>query len=254
MEIAAGLARRGVNVEEFKELMARTKPLVAAQDRVLEVSPGLQMLLPNQTLVRGTTLSFIAQRQSSGLTSLAFALASHATQNGSWCAALGLSDLGLGGVRDLGVDLERVALVPRVEADSETWGSVASALIDTCDVVIIRVPRDRAGVKYERVVHRLVTRARQRDAVLFVLSPFAIGDVQFRVTKTHWEGIGKGHGHLQARQIDAQVSGKASASRERSISLWLPDVSGKIRCEERTMPETVVEPDVRHLHILPNAS
>src|SRR6476660_8273685 len=90
----------------LEELAQRARPVVLSGDERLPVLPALEPLLPGAGLRRGSVVAV------SGSTSLLCALLAGASQAGSWCAVVGLPDLGLVAAAGLGVALERLALVP----------------------------------------------------------------------------------------------------------------------------------------------
>jgi hypothetical protein len=83
----------------------------------------------------------------------------------------------------------------------------------------------------------LTARARERQAALVVLleGPGAWpegGDLALSVGAVEWEGIGRGHGHLQGRRAEVRVSGRRAAGRVSECSLWLPAGSGAVENAE----------------------
>ena len=54
------------------------------------------------------------------------------------------------------------------------------------------------------------------------------GDLALTVGAIAWEGVGRGHGHLQGRRAEVRVSGRRSAGRPMECSLWLPASSGVV--------------------------
>ena len=48
-----------------------------------------------------------------------------------------------------------------------------------------------------------------------------------------WEGVGRGHGHLQGRRAEVRVSGRRAAGRAAECSLWLPAGSGVVEATRR---------------------
>ena len=103
-----------------------------AGERLLPVVPALQALLPGRGLRRGST---VAVNRSAAL---ALALVAGASAAGSWVAAVGLPDLGMVAAAEVGIDLERLALVPAPGA--RAWPAVVAALLDAVDVVLVRSP------------------------------------------------------------------------------------------------------------------
>ena len=217
------------------QLRVRTRPVALAEEERLPVLGALAGLFPGGGLRRGTTVSVGG---SGGSTSLALALLAGPSQAGSWTAVVGCPDLGLVAAAELGVDLERLALVPWPGAGGQ-WPTVVSALLDAVDVVAVRPPgRAKAGD-----VRRLTAKARERGAVLLPVGPASwpdAADVRLAVTGSRWDGLGPGHGRLAACQVDLTVSGRGSAARERRVTLWLPDHHGEVSAqtgtEHRFMP------------------
>jgi hypothetical protein len=195
---------------------ANTRPVATADTRILEV-PGTLGALLDGGVRRGSTL-VIGSR--AGGVSLALALAAAASGEGAWAAAVGLPSLGLRAAAELGVGLERLALVP---APGERWPAVVAALLDGMDLLLLGLP----GPVRSADARRLVARTRERGTVLVVLEhsesrwPEA-PDFRLSVAGARWEGLGCGHGHLRRRRLDVLVSGRRAASRERRAALWLP--------------------------------
>ena len=188
-----------------------------ADERLLPVVPALQPLLPGQGLRRGTT---VAVGRSAAL---ALALVAGASVAGSWVAAVGLPDLGIVAAAENGIVLERLALVPAPGA--RAWPTVVAALLDAVDVVLVRPP---AGLPAGQA-RRLAARARERGAVLVPLGAWSEpADLRLTVVASNWQGLGQGHGRLQARRVEVVAGGRGAAARERRLPLWLPAADGTI--------------------------
>jgi hypothetical protein len=188
-----------------------------ADERLLPVAPALQPLLPGQGLRRGTT---VAVGRSAAL---ALALVAGASAAGSWVAAVGLPDLGIVAAAESGIVLERLALVPAPGA--RAWPTVVAALLDAVDVVLVRPP---AGLPAGQA-RRLAARARERGAVLVPLGAWSEpADLRLTVVTSSWQGLGQGHGRLQARRVEVVAGGRGAAARERRLPLWLPAPDGTI--------------------------
>src|SRR5204863_1388353 len=97
--------------------------------------------------------------RSLGATTLLLALLAVASQAGSWCAVVGVPTLGAAAAAEVGVALDRLALVPYPGPD---WATVVAALLDGVDVVVAATPGPVAAV----VTGRLSARARHRGSVL----------------------------------------------------------------------------------------
>lgn len=221
---------------------------------LLEVAPAMAAVLPEGGLRRGATV-VVGGGEGLGATSLVLALLALPTQRGSWCAALGLSALGAAAAEELGVDLTHLALVP---APGRQWATVAAALLDGLDVVVVRPP----NLVSPPDARRLSARARNRRAALVVLAsgpsslrptaaataaplgPAVAGsgalvrqvttawpgsDLRLAVTTSEWVGPGAGFGHLRERQVEVMVWGPAAAGRTSHHRLWLPAAEGGAR-------------------------
>jgi hypothetical protein len=199
---------------------ARCRPVATADTRLLEVSGALGALVDG--VRRGSTLVI---GSASGGVSLALSLVAAATGEGAWAAAVGLPWLGLVAAAELGVSLDRLALVP---APGDRWPGVAAALLDGMDLLLLGVP----GRVRPADARRLTTRARERGTVLVVLELSGtrcwpeVPDLRFSIAGATWEGLGAGHGHLRARRMEVVVAGRRAASRERRALLWLPGPAG----------------------------
>jgi hypothetical protein len=56
----------------------------------------------------------------------------------------------------------------------------------------------------------------------------AAPDLWLAVAASAWQGLGQGHGRLEARRVEVVVGGRGAAARERRASLWLPAPDGTI--------------------------
>jgi hypothetical protein len=205
--------------------------VATADTRILEVPGALGALLQGGVR-RGSTL-VIGSR--AGGVSLALTLAAVTTSEGAWAAAVGLPSLGLRAAAELGVALERLALVPD---PGERWPAVVAALVDGMDLLLLGLPDParstsarstpaRSSTVRSVDARRLVARTRERGTVLVVLESSGsrwpeTPDLRLSVADARWEGLGCGHGHLRRRRLEVLVSGRRAATRERRATLWLP--------------------------------
>ncbi|TDB66107.1 MULTISPECIES: hypothetical protein, partial [unclassified Micromonospora] len=156
-------------------------PDPAGGHRTLPVAPELTGLLPYRGLRRGSTIAVSASRpRRSGGTSLVLALLAEASRAGSWCAVVGVPTLGAGAAAELGIALDRLALVPDPGPE---WPTVVAALIDGVDVVVTAVPQAVSA----SVAGRLAARARQRGCVLVPYGRWDGADVTLQVVRGVWE-------------------------------------------------------------------
>ncbi|QNO38717.1 hypothetical protein H4J02_06960 [Protaetiibacter sp. SSC-01] len=205
--------------EEIRRLQDRIRGMQRTRlaDRTLPTSEALAELLPEGALAAGG--SYVVD----GSTALALELLREPSRAGSWCAVVGVPDLGLEAAAAAGLDLERLVLVPQ---PGDQWLSVVSALVDAVAVVLVQPPaRARVG---DAAASRLASRLRQREAVLVSTRDWPRAHARLSVAESDWAGIGAGFGHLAARQVTVASSSPSWQGRTRSRRLWLPDATGAV--------------------------
>ncbi len=214
----------------LRDLAERARPVALAREQVLPVLPALHALMPGGALRRGSTVVITGE----AATSLALALAAAPSVAGSWVAAVGLPRLGLDAATELGLSLERLVLVPDVPPAS--WGAVVAALVGAADLVLMGPEPGGADRRVRATdARRLAARARERGSVLVVVDPRARStrsslqaDLRLSAGEVRWHGLGRGHGHLEARHVVIDADGRREAARPRRVSLWLPHACGEV--------------------------
>jgi len=222
---AADAERDGRDVrtqaDVVRELQARIRGMQRNRidTRALPTHPALAELLPGGALSAGGTYAVV------GSTILALALLQSASAAGAWCAVVGMPDLGLEAAAGLGLDLDRLVLVPH---PGDQWPAVVAALIDVVSIVLVTPPAPAQGVPPvgEAMAGRLSSRLRQREAVLVSLGDWPRADARLVVTESAWTGIGAGFGRLVGRQATVGSVASAWSGRTRSRRLWLPAPGG----------------------------
>jgi hypothetical protein len=228
---AAGPGRERAR-ESLALLAERTRPVSSSQTHLLPVVPPLVGLFPDGSLRRGSTIVVTglaavggADENAGGGISVALALLAAASEAGSWCALVGLPGLGAVAAHDIGIDLARLAVVPRPGA---AWAEVTAALIDGVDLVVLCPPFPPRPA----MARRLVARARERRSVLVVTSGRSgwpeHPDVHLSVSDMRWDGIGAGEGYLCKRRMTVTATGRRSSVRPRHHHLWLPSTTGAV--------------------------
>ncbi|MDA3647417.1 hypothetical protein LZ318_36255 [Saccharopolyspora indica] len=192
---------------------------VPGAGRVLPTRAELAAVLPWPGLRRGSTVAV------HGSVSLLFALLAEATASGSWAAVVGLAGISLVAAAETGVELARLAVVPRPGGDPV---GVVAALLDGVDLVVVGGARRIA----DSDARRLSARARNRGSVLLPFGPWAGAEVQLRCADASWRGIGQGHGYLRERAVTVHAGGRGAASRPRSCRLLLPGSGGALGVPE----------------------
>lgn len=207
--------------EQIRALQSRITQMQATRldTTALATHPALASLLPGGALQAGATYSV------AGSTTLLMTLLAGPSAAGAWGGVVGIPDFGAEAAKTLGVDLERLVLVPH---PGDQWMSVTAALADAVTVVVTR-PAGRIG---NAEAARLAARLRQRQATLIALGDWPGSDARIEVTQSTWSGLGRGHGYPQARL--ATVVATTRDGRSRSARLWLPDAQAQIRTEAGT--------------------
>ncbi len=204
------------HADVVRDLQARIRSMQRTRldTRSLPTHPALGELLPGGALEAGGSYAV------GDSTMLALALLQGPSAAGSWCAVVGVPDLGVEAAAGLGIDLERLVLVPH---PGEQWLSVVSALIDVVPVVLVKPPTREGRVRIgDAAASALASRLRQREAVLVSLGEWPRSDARLTVTESNWAGIGAGFGHLAARQVTVSSTSSSWAGRAKSRRLWLP--------------------------------
>ena len=199
--------------------------------RMLPVHPALAGLFPWDGLRRGVTVTV------RGSTSLLFALLASPTVTGSWAALVGMPDLGLRAASELGVAVERLALVRHPGANLP---AVVTALLDGMDLVAV----DPARLA-DSHLRRLSARARHRGAVLISTGPWPGADLELTLSRTRWTGIGDGHGFLEARETLVAARGRGVAARPARVEAYLPAAGGAVAAGPPPIPVRLFDGDWR---------
>lgn len=223
---------RSERLVRLRALAGDLSPLTLAQDRCLPVLSALEPVLPGG-LQRGTTVVL----DGPGTTALAHAVLAGPTRAGSWAACVGVASMGWAAAAEMGVALERVAVV---RSDERRAPQVFAALVDAFDVVVIGDEHRPA----QSEIRRLQSRARERGAVLLHLACPASGpwghghrnreqhsdgwgaDVRLECGAPTWSGVGQGWGHLVTRRTTVTVRGRRGFDRPQRVDLWLPGPDG----------------------------
>lgn len=220
----AGAALGGARVravETVHELQARIDALQRTRldTRLMPTHEAIADLLPGGGLREGAVYAL------SPSSALVMALLVGPSQAGSWCAVIGMPEFGVEAAEGMGIDLDRLVLVPH---PGDAWLTVAAAIADAVGVVVVRPGRAAS----DSAVAKLAGRLRERGATLLVLGPWPQAEAMISVTDSHWSGLGDGHGLLSEREVTLTVTTK-QAGRPRSGRLLLPDAELGIRRLDR---------------------
>jgi hypothetical protein len=180
----------------------------------LPTHPALGALLPGGGLRPGSSYTL-----GSSL-SLLFALLARPSQEGSWCAVIGMPGFGAEAAEKAGVDLSRLVLVPE---PGPRWLAVTATIADVLPVVAVRPP-SRAR---DADVSRLAARMRERGSVLLVQGTWPQTEAMIDVAGSRWTGLGDGYGMLTERELTVTVSSRRFPV-PRSARVLLPDRGGAL--------------------------
>jgi len=187
----------------------------SAQVAALPVHGALAPLFPEGGLRPGAAYTIDPSP------SLLFALIAEASREGSWCAAIGMPELGAEAAEGYGVELARFALVPD---PGPRWLAVASAVAEVFPVVAVRPPSPPRDAE----VARLSARLRDRGGVLLVQGPWPQAEAAIGLRDPQWTGIDRGHGVLTGRTVTVAASGRRSPV-PRTVRVQLPGPLGDVR-------------------------
>ncbi|MCK6212213.1 hypothetical protein KZX45_16850 [Georgenia sp. EYE_87] len=185
-------------------------------DRSLPVPQVLAPVFPGGALARGSVV------QVSGSTSVLLALAAAAATDGAWCALAAMPDVGWRAAAGAGLALDRVAVVPAPGPDA---AAVVGALTDGFDVLVV----GRCPALGERDRRSIAARVRTRGAVLLSTHDWPGAHLVLRATRSGWEGLGQGWGHLVDQELTVRATGRAGAAVAREVHVRVgPDGLGGV--------------------------
>lgn len=159
--------------------------------------------------------------------SLALLMLAGPSAQGAWCGVVGAPDLGVEAAVALGVDPARTVVVPE---PGERWLEVTAALVDVLALVVVRPPgrdglRSANGSVRAADASRLAARLRSRGSVLVPWGEWPGADARLNLSDVRWSGVGRGEGHLRARQATVAVRRGDAPARRRTLWFPAPDLS-----------------------------
>lgn len=164
-------------------------------------------------------------------------------------ACIDLPDMGWAAAAEIGVDMDRVAVV---RSSGAGFLAATAALVDAFDLVLCGASTPVTP----SVARKLAARARERGSVLVLLGPRAgvggvgaprrgwpeMPDVALSVVDSEWAGVGTGSGRLNRRRMTVEVGGRRGSNRARRVELLLPGPDGALAHLDRTEHRDVVVP------------
>lgn len=229
-QVLADLRRRIAAAQPSAALDA-TRHTVAPEwgGDVLPVAEALTGLLPRGGLPRGGVISIVSGggpagggapgdqavgSGSGGASSLLLSLLAGPERR--WSALVGLPGIGLLAAAELGVDLDRLVVVPDPGPDVL---QVLSVLADGVDLIAVGAPGGALGTPARLRV--LTGRLRQHGAVLLVSGQWPGADLVLSARHTGWVGIGRGTGRLRDRQLTVSVGGRRAGALGKEVTILL---------------------------------
>ncbi|MBO9577310.1 MAG: hypothetical protein J7480_00895 [Microbacteriaceae bacterium] len=125
---------------------------------------------------------------------------------GTWCAVVGMPELGIEHALEAGIDPERLVLVPH---PGERWLGVTAALAEVIGVIALRP----GGRVRDGEAVRLAARLRERETVLLAQGDWPGAEAAIAVESMTWTGLGDGHGYLDRGRMTVSVRSRRAAAR-----------------------------------------
>ncbi|RKT33504.1 hypothetical protein DEU34_2102 [Microbacterium sp. AG1240] len=217
------MARSAEAVSDIHELRAQLERMQGRRldAPVLPTHPAFTSLLPGGGLRPGSAYAL------SPSASLLLALMARPSQDGAWCGAIGMPELGAEAAERYGLDLDRLVFVPD---PGPRWLAVTATIAEVLPVVAVRPP-SRVS---EKEVARLAARLRDRGTVLLVQGAWPQAEATIDVADPRWAGLGDGHGYLSGRELTVTVTHRRSPGARRARML-LPAADGTVSLLEQAV-------------------
>jgi len=129
--------------------------------------------------------------------------------------------IGVEAMADLGVDLDRLVLVPD---PGSRWLTIATALSEVIPLIAVH-PRSRAS---DADTARLGARLRDRGCTMLVTARWPQSEATIAVEETEWHGLGSGWGLLAERTVTLRASGRRQEA-PRRVRVQMPTALGGVR-------------------------
>ncbi|MBT1002836.1 hypothetical protein KIH31_09480 [Paenarthrobacter sp. DKR-5] len=211
-ESAPAAAGAAAAASQVSTLQARIRQMQERRlgSKSIPTMPALARILPGGALQAGAAYSVL------GSASLGMALLSGPSAAGAWCSVVGIPSFGIEAAARCGINLERLVLVPD---PGNQWLTVTAALMDVMSLVLMRPPSKVSASDASRLGARL----RQRGSTLIALGEWPQSEATLRIENSSWDGLGSGHGHLQARLVTVSAGARSRGGKPRTARFWFPD-------------------------------
>ncbi|MGF3054996.1 hypothetical protein [Microbacterium sp. YY-01] len=185
---------------------------------IVPLLPALAPLMPEGGLQSGAVYTFTPSLR------LASALIAAATQQGAWCAVVGLPTFGIESAEAQGVDPERLIVVPHPH---QRWFSVISALSEVVSLIMVHPSTPISAAEAQRFQARL----RDRACTVLIASenyewPNKQGELW--LSQPEWRGLGNGWGVISECEVtvSARIRGLPAPRHQRVI---MPNAQGQVQ-------------------------
>lgn len=219
----AGLA--AVEAAVDPDVLEAIRPFTLSREHLLDVPEALAPLFPGGGLQRGWSVGVSGP----GAWTLVAAMMAPSLGDEGWMAVVGAPSVNLMAGAEVGLRMDRVLVVDAPPAGR--WGAVVAALLEAVQVVVVNPPTMVGG----RDARRIGSRLREQRGILIHLDgganwPTGL-DLALTCSTVAWQGIGLGHGYLRFRKLVVEGVGRRSASRSRSVSIWMPGTGGPLHAD-----------------------
>ncbi|WP_017794412.1 hypothetical protein [Leucobacter salsicius] len=186
-------------VHSLQQRISQMQPM-RLPERKLPTHPELRRLLPGAAIHAGTAYSVHGSWQ------LALAFLAEASSAGEWCGVIGCPAFGAESAAALGIALDRCVLIPNPGADA---AALAGTLSEALTVTLLHTPAQTPAGVAERIAARL----REHGSALVVTSAWPGTAASLSVTESRWEGLERGFGSLEARELTVATRSSRGTTR-----------------------------------------
>lgn len=137
-----------------------------------------------------------------------------AMPSGAWGGIVGMPDLGVEAAADLGVPIDRIALVPR---PGRAWLDVVASFADAMPLVLATSP----GRVTPTDAARLTARLRGAGSMLLIAGAWAGATTTIRRRSAEWHGLADGDGRLADGSLLVEVVGADGVPRAARVPIAL---------------------------------
>ncbi|MBB3039678.1 hypothetical protein [Hoyosella altamirensis] len=197
----------------------------SAEAEKLPVPGPFEAVLPGRRLAKGSILGITGSRF------VLLGLIASVTAAGGHVAVVGMPELSLLAVAEMGGELRRIAVIPDPGPDPV---EVAAVLLDGVDLVVLGM--GGTHVSYTRA-RALTARARSKKAVLVAVDgQWPQPEIVLESHVRAYRGLGRGHGRIRGLSLTMQARGRSFQPRH--VAMRLTCTAGRVQWEnEETLAD-----------------